>query len=65
MIQTKTVIAAAAALALVGAMFWGSSHLLDSESKHRGSVAVTSVDDKAWSVEVKSIDDNRTASLQR
>jgi hypothetical protein len=65
MIQTKIIVGAAAAFALVGALLWGSSALLDPPvAKHHGTVEVTQVDDKAWSVEVKSVDDQRQASLK-
>jgi hypothetical protein len=64
-IQSKTIVAAAAAFGLVGAILWGSSTMLTPD-KHPGSVQITSVDnEKAWSVEIKPADETRQASLKK
>lgn len=68
-IESRTIVGGAAAFALVGAVLWGSTMLLTSQpatQASRGTVEVSSVDEKAWMVEVQDVGpvakENRTAA---
>lgn len=69
-IESRTIVGGAAAFALVGAVLWGSTVLLDPEPQAResaGSVEISSVGEKAWMVEVQDLaptapEKNRTAA---
>ena len=62
LIESRTVVGASAALAIVGAVLWGSS-LLMAPPTHQARVEVTQVEDKSWSVEVKDM--QQTAAVAR
>lgn len=53
-IESRTVVGGAAALALVGIALWISSSLL-SPPEHRGVVEVQPVNERSWAVEVKEL----------
>jgi hypothetical protein len=68
-IESRTIVGGAAAFALVGAVLWGSTVLLTSQpaaQASRGTVEISSVDEKAWMVEVQDVGpvvkENRTAA---
>lgn len=69
-IESRTIVGGAAAFALVGAVLWGSTVLLTSPppaaQASRGTVEISSVDEKAWMVEVQDMgpvtQTNRTAA---
>lgn len=68
-IESRMIVGGAAAFALVGAVLWGSAMLLNSEPAQvsSGTVEISSVDDKAWMVEVQDLgpsplENNRTAA---
>jgi hypothetical protein len=58
-IQSRTIVGAAAAFALVGAAVWGSTMLAHQPAKvQAGHVEISAVDEKAWSVEVTQLGDD-------
>jgi hypothetical protein len=69
-IESRMIVGGAAAFALVGAVLWGSTVLLTSPPPaaqvSRGTVEISSVDEKAWMVEVQDAgpvtQQNRTAA---
>lgn len=66
-IESRTIVGGAAAFALVGAVLWGSTILLDPQPApvSAGSVEISSVGEKAWMVEVQDLaptEKNRTAA---
>ena len=70
-IQSRTVVGAAAALALVGAALWGSA-MLTTPPEQSGSVEVQQVQERSWAVEVKDLgeqpapaDTTKTAAVTR
>lgn len=54
MIQARTIVGAAGALALVGAAMWGSA-VLTTPHEQSGSVEVEQVLERSWAVEVKDL----------
>jgi hypothetical protein len=56
-IEAKTIVGGAAAFALVGAVLWGSTLLLNPGATQvsSGTVEISSVDDKAWMVDVQDV----------
>lgn len=56
-IDSRTIVGGAAAFALVGAVLWGSAMLVPSapsaDSVSRGTVEISPVGEKAWTVEVQ------------
>jgi hypothetical protein len=56
LIESRTIVSAAAALALVGGAVWGSVFMF-SPAAHSsgGSVEVTQVEEASWSVEIKEM----------
>lgn len=54
-IQSRTIVGAAAALAIVGAGLWASTMMLSSTTEDRGTVEVQQIDEPAWRVEVKEL----------
>jgi hypothetical protein len=66
LIESRTIVGASAALAIVGAALWGST-LMMAPPKHVGQVEIKQVEEKAWSVEVKDMEfsDNKTAAVTR
>lgn len=68
-IQSRTIVGAAAALALVGAALWGSSLLMTPPS-HSARVEIQQVQERSWAVEVKDLSfdppaDSKTAAVTR
>lgn len=69
-IQSRTIVGAAGALALVGAALWGSA-MLSTPHEQDGSVEVQQVSEPAWAVEVKDLgeqpasDATKTAAVAR
>jgi hypothetical protein len=55
-IESRTIVGASAALAIVGAALWGSAALMTppTVTKH-GQVEIKQVEDRSWSVEVKDV----------
>ena len=70
MIQPRTIVGTAGALAIVGAALWASS-LMTSPPAQTGSVEVQQVIERSWAVEVKelgnepSADATKTAAVTR
>ena len=54
MIQSRTIVGVAGALAIVGAALWASS-LMTSPSTQTGHVEVRQVIERSWAVEVKDL----------
>ncbi len=67
-IESRMIVGGAAAFALVGAVLWGSTMLLGAPAQQTssGTVEISSVDDKAWMVEVQDMGpspmNNKTAA---
>lgn len=68
-IESRMIVGAAAAFALVGAVLWGSAALFESE-EDIGNVEVVQMPERSWAVEVKELgavaeasDVKRTAPL--
>jgi hypothetical protein len=53
-IESRTIVGAAAAFALVGGLLWGSS-LLFSPPTNTASVEVVQVPERSWAVEIKDL----------
>ncbi len=53
-IEARTIVGAAAAFAVAGAALWLLSPPADQQAKH-GSVEVTQVQERSWTVEVKDL----------
>jgi hypothetical protein len=54
LIESRTIVGASAALAIVGAALWGSAMMM-APPAHSGRVEVKQLEEKAWSVEVKDV----------
>lgn len=56
-IESRMIVGAAAAFALVGGVLWGSALLLEppAPSKAVASVEVTQVPERSWAVEIKDL----------
>jgi hypothetical protein len=57
-IESRTIVGAAAAFAVVGATLWGSAMLLEPPAKQQsvaGSVEIVQVPERAWAVEIKDL----------
>jgi len=67
LIESRTIVGACAALAIVGGMLAGSIALMPSSSEKRGQVEIKQVEEKSWAVEVKDVssDVQQTAALTR
>lgn len=67
MIESRTIVGGAAAFALVGAVLWASAVLLNPPQEERATVEVTSMEEKAWKVEVQDLApaEQRTAATAR
>ena len=71
LIQSRTIVGAAGALAIVGAALWGSSLLRGPDAQSSGQVEVQQVIERSWAVEVKdlatepAIDATKTAAVTR
>jgi hypothetical protein len=66
-IESRMIVGGAAAFALVGAVLWGSTMLLEQPPQvSAGSVEISAVEDKAWMVEVQDMGpsplNNKTAA---
>lgn len=55
LIQSRTIVGAAGALAIVGAALWGSSLLTSPAAPSNGHVEVHQVIERSWTVEVKDL----------
>ena len=71
LIESRTIVGASAALAIVGAALWASSLMMAPPSQP-GHVEVTQIEEKSWSVEVKDMsfqaapsDQQKTAAVGR
>jgi hypothetical protein len=53
-IESRTIVAGAAALVIVGVGLWVSTAMM-SPPDHRGSVEVTQINEPSWAVEVKEL----------
>ena len=54
LIESRTIVGASAALAIVGAALWGSTLMMAPPSQP-GHVEIRQVEEKSWSVEVKDM----------
>lgn len=56
-IESRTIVGAAAAFALVGGVLWGSALLLEPPATNKavGTVEVTQVPERSWAVEIKDL----------
>ncbi|RPH54075.1 MAG: hypothetical protein EHM84_02560 [Lysobacterales bacterium] len=55
-IESRTIVGAAGAFALVGAALWGSAMMLEPPTKaNTGSVEVRQIEERSWAVEVKDL----------
>lgn len=66
-IESRTIVGAAGAFALVGAVLWGGAVMLQPPPKEPGSVEIRQINERAWAVEVKDLgavdaSDARTAA---
>ena len=61
LIESRTIVGASAALAIVGAALWGSALMMQPPSQS-GRVEIRQVEDKSWSVEVKDMGGLPTSS---
>jgi hypothetical protein len=67
-IESRTIVGAAAAFALVGALLWASSLLFEPPQKDTASVEIVQVPERSWAVEIKDLgpveqpESTRTAS---
>jgi len=61
-IQSRTIVGAAGALAIVGAALWGSAMLTTPPPAQSGSVEVQQVFERSWAVEVKDLGTQPVAS---
>jgi hypothetical protein len=66
-IQSRTIVGACAALAIVGGALAGSVALMPSDSAKQGQVEIKQVEERSWAVEVKDLssDVQQTAALTR
>lgn len=71
LIESRTIVGAAAAFAIVGAALWGSS-LMMAPPSNQGHVEVQQVQERSWAVEVKDMsfepaaaDATKTAAVTR
>lgn len=55
-IESRTIVGAAAAFALVGGVLWGTALLLEPPgNQSAGTVEVTQVPERSWAVEIKDL----------
>lgn len=54
-IESRTIVGAAGAFALVGAVLWGGAVMLQPPAKEPGTVEIQQIDERAWAVEVKDL----------
>ena len=66
-IESRTIVGACAALAIVGGVLAGSVALMPSSTTDkRGQVEIQQVEERSWAVEVKDVSDvQKTAALTR
>ena len=70
LIESRTIVGASAALAVVGAALWASSLMMAPPSQQPGHVEVKQIEEKSWSVEVKdvsfpAVETQKTAAITR
>jgi hypothetical protein len=63
-IESRQIVGAAAALALVGGVLWGSSLMFSAPAApmHQGTVEVTQIPERSWTVEVKDLGFDQAAA---
>ena len=54
-IESRTIVGGAAALAIVGIGLWASTMVLNSSPEDRGTVEVQQINEPSWTVEVKEL----------
>lgn len=54
-IESRTIVGGAAALAIVGIGLWLSTMMLSPSDENRGTVEVQQIDEPSWTVEVKEL----------
>jgi hypothetical protein len=57
-IESRTIVGAAAALAVVGGALWGTAMLIEPPAQQQsvaGSVEIVQVPERAWAVEIKDL----------
>jgi hypothetical protein len=64
-IESKSIVGGAVALALVGAVMWGFTVMFSPPEKQPGSVEVTQLSEPSWAVEVKQLGEEPSASDTR
>jgi hypothetical protein len=66
-IQSRSIVAAAAALLVVGAALWCSAVLFEAPADHtrRGSVEVVQLPGPSWAVEIKDLGASEPAEAAR
>jgi hypothetical protein len=66
-IESRSIVGAAAALAVVGGMLAGSAALMSTSTSNPGQVEIKQVEEKSWAVEVKDVsaEVQKTAALAR
>ncbi|MFL6578302.1 MAG: hypothetical protein ACJ8MR_16890 [Povalibacter sp.] len=66
LIQSRTIVGACAALAIVGGALVGTAALMPSSTEKHGQVEIKQVEEKGWAVEVKELPEvQQTAALTR
>lgn len=54
-IESRTIVGGAAALAIVGVGLWVSMSLLNQPAPNHGTVEVQQINERSWAVEVKEL----------
>lgn len=54
-IESRTIVGGAAALAIVGIGLWVSTAMLSPPAEHQGTVEVHQINEPSWAVEVKEL----------
>jgi hypothetical protein len=54
-IESRTIVGGAAALAIVGVGLWVSTSLLSQPAPNHGTVEVQQINERSWAVEVKEL----------
>ena len=62
-IESRTIVGGAAALAIVGVGLWVSTSMM-SPPEQRGTVEVTQINERSWAVEVKELGASEGPSVQ-
>ena len=63
-IESRTIVGGAAALAIVGVGLWVSTSMMNPPTEHRGTVEVQQINERSWAVEVKELGASENGSVQ-